>query len=206
MQKIPRLLAKKGANNQQRTSAPLKNLGLPCSGGPMPHCGLYRDGVWDVAPFWNYLQHLAKLRDQQKREFQSSRYWNRASHFIGLVGEFVFSLESGLPLDSSLKINGDGGVDFPGGIQVKTSTNLKDPTLKELIEPKDWSAYYVLVKVDPTRKWAKYLGWCLGGTLKNGEIENYGLGQRRVLRPTQLISGMPPCVPPAAAQEYRGWF
>jgi hypothetical protein len=205
MQRIPKLLAKTATQrNNPRTP---RNLGLPCSPFPAQNSTLCRDGVWDLAPFWGYLQWLASQRDRQKSEFSSSRYWNRSAHFIGLVGEFVFSLESGLPLDADLKINGDGGIDFPGGIQVKTSTNLQDPTLKEMLEPKGgWSAYYALVKIDVERKWARYMGWCLGATLRNGPIENYGPGQRRTLPFDQLLSGLPPCIPPAATQEYRGWF
>lgn len=206
MQKIPRLLAKTSAK-QRNNALPQRNLGLPCSSGLPLNSNLYRDGVWDLSPYWDYLKWLATQRDKQKSEFQSSQYWNRSAHFIGLVGEFTFSLESGLPLDGSLRIDGDGGVDFLGGIQVKASTNAQDPTLKEMTDPKGgWSAYYVLVKVDLDRRWTRYLGWCLGSTLKNGNLENYGLGHRRVLRPGQLLSGMPPCVPPITAQEYRGWF
>lgn len=199
---VPALLR----TNQKPSPRQPQNLGLPKSASST-QLTVYRDGVWDLTPYWGYLQWIAHCRDQQKSEFESSRYWNRSAHLIGVAGEFVFAQESGLPIDELLKIDGDGGNDFLNAIQVKTSTNANDPTLKELLNPKHgWSAYYALVKLDTERKWARYLGWCTGETLRNGATEDYGLGARKVIRPSQLISGMPPCIPPIHAQEYRGWF
>lgn len=41
---------------------------------------------------------------------------------IGAIGEYAFSLFSGMPFDDKIYNTGDGGIDFPDGTDVKTSS------------------------------------------------------------------------------------
>jgi len=41
---------------------------------------------------------------------------------IGAIGEYAYSLYSGLPFDDNIYSRGDGGIDFPDGTDVKTSS------------------------------------------------------------------------------------
>lgn len=56
-------------------------------------------------------------------------YWK---HYVGAVGEVIFSMYSGLPVDETTIGRGDEGSDFPGGIQVKCSDTRYEPNLMVL--------------------------------------------------------------------------
>lgn len=138
-----------------------------------------KNGWWNLNPFWDYLTWAAAKREgvevngQKKKFWGSSRYYNPDAHLIGIAGEFIFSLESGLPFDIFLSAKGDGGVDFAGSIQIKTSTFQPDPCLKESQNPKCWADYYGLVYFNPERKLGKYLGWTTGSHLASQPLVSY---------------------------------
>jgi len=59
--------------------------------------------------------------------FEGSEPWYR--HFIGVLGEKAYSAYSGYPVDDQTIGRGDSGVDFPGGVQVKTACLESKPRL-----------------------------------------------------------------------------
>jgi len=101
---------------------------------------------FDLAPYWDELKAIADGRDRQKSGYSSSRYWNRESHFHGLLGEQVYGASIGMEPDKTLRALGDGGIDFPD-TDVKTSTFWNDPWLK--VPPTDKPVgKYPLVALD----------------------------------------------------------
>jgi hypothetical protein len=85
------------------------------------------DFPWvDLSPFFDALAEVAAARDQQKRNFASSRYWNDNSHLHGLLGEQVISCLTGEPLNIELLLLGDNHRDIRD-LDVKAATNWADP-------------------------------------------------------------------------------
>lgn len=155
------------------------------------------DGWWDLTPAWDMIYDIGERRHIQKDAFRSTKAWNLQSHIIGIVGEFVVSLESGKDFDSELKLLGDGGKDFDFGgvtVDVKCSTFVPDPDLKHPINSHRWPDYFVLVVFSVPRKEAKLLGWTTGDSLKNAEITDYGYGLQRSMNWKDLNVGLPPCM------------
>lgn len=136
------------------------------------------------------LHEHADARHEQKRDFESSRYWHEDSHFVGLVGEWLVSALTGRPYDARRRIEGDGGVDFPR-TDVKTSTFVSDPHLKHLVNAKSWTDFYVLAVFDPSRAITRVGGWASAEMLRAGEIHDYGHGANFYLPEAVLYSGLP---------------
>lgn len=140
----------------------------------------------DLTPHWEELRAVADGRNQQKQNFQSSKYWNIDSHFIGLLGEQVYALEYGLGVDLELKVSGDGGCDF-GRTDIKACTYWTDPFLKHPVRPKYWPDVFVLVAVDVDGKRGKLVGQATAKQLqRDGTITNFGHGNQYVLYDWEL--------------------
>jgi hypothetical protein len=129
-------------------------------------CEKNEDGFWDMLPVWWALARVGRARDAQKRDFGTDQNWKEdASHLIGVVSETVIWLETGLAPDYSLKVQGDGGVDFEfDGVvyDVKGATNMEDPHLKELILQNRHPDVYLLVHVPTEGKVPMYTGRLVG--------------------------------------------
>lgn len=144
---------------------------------------------YDLTPFWELIGAIAQDRNSQKGGFASSQYWNKDPHFVGLCGEFIFDFATNLPIDLKLKVKGDGGTDFKLAdgriVNVKTSTYWNDPHLK-MSEKDHWVDIFVLAGLDYDRQRCKLFGWATADELRNGQIANYGYGDRYTLRPKDL--------------------
>jgi len=69
--------------------------------------------IWDLSPYKGVITALAEARENQKGGFESTRNWaDGSTHFLGLAGELTVCLESGVPMDTDLLIEGDGGDGF----------------------------------------------------------------------------------------------
>lgn len=173
------------------------------------------DGFWQMLPVWSMVSKVGRLRDEQKIGFTSTDdAADGASHKIGLLAETVIYLETGLLPDYSLKVQGDGGVDFNWSSRVydiKGSRNHDDPHLKQYLSsglPKGFKHpdVYILVHTPSTRDNVKVplykgrvVGWATPKQLmresyklhrENGEKveENYGRGRRVYLTEANLAS------------------
>ena len=153
------------------------------------------NGWWDLSTCWDVICSIGEQRHQQKDSFKSTRAWNNKSHIIGVLGEFVISLESGIEFDTELKINGDNGSDFKINnktIDIKCATFFKDPDLKHPAQEIRWPDYFVLVALNEPRKKARLMGWALGDKVRNSRITNYGYGPQKILNWSELNPGLLP--------------
>lgn len=139
------------------------------------------------------LHAAADDRHTQKRAFASSRYWHQDSHFVGLTGEWLISAFTGRPFDITLRIEGDAGADFPL-TDVKTSTFVSDPHLKQPTRPKRWVPNYVLCVFDPGSECVRLAGWATQDMLRDASVRDYGHGPNFHLPEAALLSGLPECL------------
>jgi len=155
------------------------------------------DGWWDLKGDYDALAALADARSGQKQDYVSTRLWcKHNTHLIGLAGELVFALESGMDVDTRLLAEGDGGCDFLCGgltLDVKTSTNPYGPLLIENDPPKIWKDFYALVVFDAAQMKGKMFGWCSQQDIRSGESRDFGHGPRLVMSPDSLRKGLPSC-------------
>ena len=142
--------------------------------------------VWiDCSEDWPALKRAAAVRDEQKRGFASSRYWNDNSHFDGLFGEQVYGTHTGQKPNLDLLIQGDGGVDFPD-TNVKGCTYWRDPWLKISPEEKMTVSKYVLVALDKTRKRGYVVGYATKEEILRAQLRDWGHGKRYSIPPKSL--------------------
>jgi hypothetical protein len=149
--------------------------------------------------FWPKLQLLGQERDDQKRGYQSTKNWSTTStHFLGLVAEMVFMLETGIPFDRRLLVAGDEGYDFKKHeltIDIKGTQYYDDPHLKQYPNPKTWSDYYFLCGISVSDKKARLSGWTTKERLQVAPMHDYGYGPQRSLGGKDLESGLPSFLP-----------
>jgi hypothetical protein len=135
---------------------------------------------------WDYLRGLADKRDNQKRRYRSTKNWsNYSTHFLGLCGEYTFSLLTGVEFDAELKVKGDPGYDFiiaEKTVSVKTTQYWRDPHLKEYLSPKHFCDFYFLMGVDIEERRCKMFGWASRKEVEAAELIDYGYGQQRVIK------------------------
>ena len=144
----------------------------------------------DLSKHWEELNKLAKLRDNQKKDYKSTKNWSKSStNLIGLIGELCFSIETGLELDREIKPCGDLGYDFMYNgktYDIKTTVYYTNPHLKQYPNPKVWSDYYILVGVNLNKKLAKMFGYALKEELQTAKLFDYGYGEQRVIENKDL--------------------
>jgi hypothetical protein len=111
---------------------------------------------------------IAAQREHQHRGNAKTRNLTDDTHLIGLCGELAFSDRFGVPMDTSLRPGGDGGIDFRlpiGSVDVKTSRRQLANTLRvEAGTVK--AALYVLASYDSETGNAYLVGWEYGTVLR----------------------------------------
>lgn len=156
-------------------------------------------GWWNLASMWDDLLALGNERDQQKKQYASTRNWSTEStHFLGLVAEQVFSLETGINLDTVLRVAGDGGKDFEYDsvrFDIKGTQYYRDPHLKQNRNAKHWADCFVLAGINVPAKQGRIFGWETRETLQAAPFVDYGYGQRHSLSAAQLLPGLPDFLP-----------
>lgn len=97
---------------------------------------------------------LAKRRSGSMGDKETKNSWNpkmnsRKRHYIGVLGEWCWSVLSGHPIDIETIGRGDDGTDFPGGIQVKGADqeNMPNLLIPESQYDRKVADHYVLVWV-----------------------------------------------------------
>jgi len=137
---------------------------------------------------YDYCYSIALTRMKQKEGFKSSNPMSKNYELVGILGEVVFGLFTGELFDTRLKINGDDGVDFSNGVQVKTSEKHKARHLIEYAD-KDFSKFkwYVFVVVDLKERVGEVVGYIsTKDFLDKKEIINFGYGDRYAVNIEQL--------------------
>ena len=140
---------------------------LPCQGDPRP--------------FYRLAWAAGLARAKGKQHYASTRALAPDYHCLGLLGEAAFAAQSGLPLDLSDRVEGDGGVDFrvpnPAGppvtINVKTSRKMH---LGMLVEQSQLVAD-IYVAVDCPEYEPEMLGWASRALIAQLPLETYPSGQ-----------------------------
>lgn len=140
---------------------------------------------------WADLELIAKRRDEQKKNYSSTKNWSNgnSTHFLGVVAECAFSIYSGLDFDENLNVLGDPGYDFVINgktIDVKGTQYFHDPHLKQYPNPKTWVDIYVLVGIDIAQKRAKIFGWATKEEMQGATLKDYGYGPQRVIECSKL--------------------
>jgi hypothetical protein len=133
----------------------------------------WRADWMDLIPYWDVIVAKAEEREQQKRRFQSSKLWrgSGSTHLPGLAGEVVYALATGQKADIRLRVTGDNGIDFPDGVDVKTSTYWRDPWLKVPQTTRRWPSYFALVALDLDDKRGRVMGLITPEALqRHGEL------------------------------------
>lgn len=114
-------------------------------------------------------QKIADLREHGKTSFSSHRPLSDDYETIGVMGELAFSYFSGLPMDTTQRINGDKGIDFTFDrwtIDVKTARYANHLIVEE---NKVHADIYVLAQIKDTTVYL--LGWFKGSDMKQQPID-----------------------------------
>lgn len=162
------------------------------------------DGWWNLSDFWKKLEEMGRQRDEQKKGYQSTKNWSsHSTHFLGLVSEMAFSLETGIMLDKMLKPSGDAGCDFLHDgkeYDIKGTQYYNDPHLKQYPNPKKWCDYYLLAGIKIYNKQVKIFGWASREEIQEAKLVNYGYGVQRSITYQELHKGLPPWLPSLRSQ------
>lgn len=140
----------------------------------------------DIDLCTSFANSVAKL----KANFKTTRKLNQNPHYLGKLGELVFSKQFNLPVDFSVDFKGDCGYDFKLGnfrIDVKTTQYWKFPELKEFVDTKALCDAYVLVCINTDDLYGDLCGFISAKKFSKIEPSNYrNLGMRRVADKSKL--------------------
>ena len=156
--------------------------GIPC---------LVIDGLleWcciDLSPDWDQLTEIGEERNDQKREFASTRQLTTNPHFDGICGEWAYGMLYGIRPNVQLLVQGDPNPDF-SGVEVKTSSYWQDPWLRMFPDDRFNAQCFVLVALNKPDRSARVWGWASPEEIQNTAVEHIpGQGFRHVLRTDQL--------------------
>jgi hypothetical protein len=120
---------------------------------------------------------LAARRARLHQGHASSRPLSEGHEHVGLAGERHFASLTGLPLDESDRIAGDGGIDFilPLGIDVKTA---RKPHFLIVEEGKVRADIYVLAAYRDDYDATSLIGWAWGNDVRRAPIREFTPGIR----------------------------
>lgn len=133
-------------------------------------------------------RETADAMDNQKRP---PKHFNSDARYIGMLGEIAYGKESGQEVNCELMIMGDGGTDFPGGVDVKTSTFVSDPHLKHYANPNHWPEWFVLVVVPRSYDKYRIAGHASKAQMLAADIADYGYGDQYYIPEYWLTPGLP---------------
>ena len=95
----------------------------------------------DIRPVRAHLAGISDARMEQKRGYKSTKAAHPNSHGVGMWGEHGNSLHYRVPMDETLRVNGDGGKDsIVEGRRhdAKTCTFWREPWLKHPVNADHW--------------------------------------------------------------------
>lgn len=117
----------------------------------------------------HFCKWLGEARYKDKQEYASYKPLSEDFLMIGVAGELLFSLRTGYAVDTVIRPNGDGGIDFRtplGTIDVKTGRMGREPKL--LVKAGTVNAFlYVLVEYQDKPPGVKFLGFTEACTVRN---------------------------------------
>lgn len=144
------------------------------------------------------LREIAEVRSRMHRNDKSRRALSEDYDLIGLLGQWEFSLRSGLPMDLGIRHEGDQGINFisPAGQSISVATYRKPLNLLREAE-KPTADIHVLAKVNDDLTGAELVGWeydrimllCPVKTRRGHEVQNHTMPARD-LRPIEQLLDM----------------
>jgi len=137
---------------------------------------------------FDYGSYLATERHDKKKGYKSHNQMSTDYELVGILGEMAFGYMTHQLPKTRYSVGGDGGVDFRGGVQVKSSLVGKGNHLIEFID-KDFTKFgwYVYVLVDLKKKKADVFGYIsVKDFLAQAKKRNFGYGIRLALDKSKL--------------------
>lgn len=149
---------------------------------------------YDLRPAWQATSFIARQHNEHKSTFRSTRAWCDGSahkaHHYGLLGEVVYSLATCQAVDFGVRVDGDKGLDFPDGCDVKTSTYWLAPWL--IMNPGPLRAtLYALVALDTKNYRGRLTGWATEAMLQSASTRDWGHGPMISLPAASLLLERP---------------
>jgi len=143
------------------------------------------------------LERIAEQR--QKKDYSSTKRWAGNTDLIGVCGEKIVSIATGLPMDEAVRPEGDAGYDFVHNghsYDVKATQYDNDPHLLEFPDKDIVADVLVLVYVNVDERYGKILGWATRGQMISAPLKDLGHGAMRAIRHSTLLEwgqdGLPP--------------
>lgn len=125
--------------------------------------------------------------DQLKQQWDSSRYWSKDSHYLGLLGEYIFCETFDLAMNWKVHLLGDGGTDFLD-VDVKTCTYWRRPFLKGDVKGRTETSRLVsLVILDLPTMRGKVVGVVHRTVLNAAPLVDWGYGPKPSLNARGVI-------------------
>jgi hypothetical protein len=174
---------------------------------------------WNISGIAPFLRAKAIERDKQKLGYESGRFWtDDSTSFVGFCGEACVFFETGLPMDLSLRYDGDKGVDGKlNGVtyDVKVhNTTRSIPALLEnkhsVLKPKA-DIFILCLRLNNQ---VKVIGWATKEQLFSTPLVTYGKnGEKHRLTQADLEKmgqiGLPPTLKrrsPEDLEKVRQWL
>jgi hypothetical protein len=146
----------------------------------------------NLKPYYEWLKDVAKKREALKeRTVKNRRILSDNKEIVGLMGEMAYSIVTGESVDTRLLLGGDGGVDFPGGVNVKATDHKEAKWLIVDLDKLHEADVYVMVLVDLGKMIGDIIGWIdLETFLEIGCEKDFGHGMRWGVMLTNLRKPM----------------
>ncbi len=135
----------------------------------------------DLSEIWDSAVKVAEERNT-KGDY---RVFSKDQQLVGILGEYTFSLITGVPLDIRLLVGNDDGFDFPS-VNVKASEEGKARYLIEYTD-KVFNGWYAFVCVNLEGRYGYVKGVIRSTAFKEKcEIKDFGFGDRLALHLSNL--------------------
>lgn len=124
----------------------------------------------------DFMQSMSNARKYIHQGQSTTKHLGDGTELVGLLGEWQFSQEFGLPIDLSLKKGGDNHVDFYtriGTIDVKT---YRKPYHLLREAGKDHADILVMASCDGITNEVKLMGWEYDILMLDCEKKDFGYG------------------------------
>lgn len=136
-----------------------------------------------------FLREIARAREELHNGHPSSRPLSEGYEYIGLLGEWVFAMAFGLPIDLTPRANGDKRKDFDtrvGTIDIKTARKPGN-LLREAGKPH--ADILVLAGYNDENESIGFLGWEYDTEMLKCPSRDFGYG---ILNHYKLVSELHP--------------
>lgn len=134
-------------------------------------------------------KEIASKRDGQKKGYSSSAYWNKSSHYCGILGEIAYARHYGVPVDSNLDPLGDDGFDLRIlGLSIDVKTTKYSPPILKINSMDDMKSDMLALALVQGGCFIELCGFCDRERLKSrGYKHDFGYGERLCINQSDLF-------------------